>query len=64
MSYVIAGLYEHWLLLDERSGTTASEIEKISEKDSNCQRLISVPGIGPLFSRKSFQGTFLMPGWV
>jgi transposase len=62
MSCLITGLYEDWILLDERSGTTASEIEKISEKESNCQRLMSVPGIGPLFSRKSFQGTFLMPG--
>jgi len=30
--------------------TIASEIEKISEKEANCQRLMSVPGIGPLIS--------------
>jgi transposase len=50
MSGLIAGLYEDWIVLDERIDTIASEIEKISEKEANCQRLMSVPGIGPLIS--------------
>ena len=50
MGGLIAGLYEDWISLDERIGTIASEIEKISEKEANCQRLMSVPGIGPLIS--------------
>src|ERR1700730_332459 len=50
MGGLIAGLYEDWICLDERIETIASEIEKISEKEANCQRLMSVPGIGPLIS--------------
>src|SRR5580693_7591191 len=50
MGGLIAGLYEDWISLDERIDTIASEIEKISEKEANCQRLMSVPGIGPLIS--------------
>jgi transposase len=50
MSVLIAGLYEDWIALDERIDTIASEIERISEKEANCQRLMSVPGIGPLIS--------------
>jgi transposase len=50
MSGLIVGLYEDWIALDERIDTIASEIEKISEKEANCQRLMSVPGIGPLIS--------------
>src|SRR5580693_537664 len=50
MSGLIAGLYDDWIALDERIDTIASEIEKISEKEANCQRLMSVPGIGPLIS--------------
>jgi transposase len=50
MSGLIAGLYEDWISLDERIETIASEIEKISEKEANCKRLMSVPGIGPLIS--------------
>jgi transposase len=50
MGGLIAGLSEDWICLDERIETIASEIEKISEKEANCQRLMSVPGIGPLIS--------------
>ena|ERR1700760_4905925 len=57
MSCLIAGLYDDRILLDERTETIASAIEKISEKDSNCQRLMSVPGIGrprPVLMRMPF----------
>jgi transposase len=50
MNDLIAGLYDDWISLDERIDTIASEIEKISEKEANCRRLMSVPGIGPLIS--------------
>ena len=50
MSCLIHGLYKDWIFLDERSGTIASDIEKMSEKEANCQRLMSVPGVGPLIS--------------
>jgi transposase len=47
MKSLIAGLYEDWIALDERVDSIANEIEKISEKEANCRRLMSVPGIGP-----------------
>ena len=50
MTRSIVGLYEDWLWLDERIETVTREIEEISEKEANCQRLMSVPGIGPLIS--------------
>ena len=50
MSALIVGLYEDWLWLDERIGSITSEIEEISKRERNCQRLMSVPGIGPIIS--------------
>jgi transposase len=50
MSDIIVGLYEDWLWLDERIESTTSEIEQISKREPNCQRLMSVPGIGPIIS--------------
>ncbi|NNF94928.1 MAG: IS110 family transposase [Altererythrobacter sp.] len=50
MSDIIVGLYEDWLWLDERIESTTSEIELISKREAHCQRLMSVPGIGPIIS--------------
>ena len=50
MHNLIMGLHEDWLRLDERIETVSSEIEKISQDEANCQRLMSVPGVGPLIS--------------
>ena len=50
MSDIIVGLYEDWLWLDERIDSTTREIEVISRREDNCQRLMSVPGIGPMIS--------------
>ena len=50
MSDLIVGLYEDWLWLDERIETISREIEEISQKEANCLRLMSIPGIGPLIS--------------
>lgn len=50
MDRIIVGLYEDWLWLDERIESTTSEIELISKKEGNCQRLMTIPGIGPMIS--------------
>ena len=50
MDSIIVGLYEDWLWLDERIESTTSEIEMISKREGNCQRLMTVPGIGPMIS--------------
>ncbi|MDA7948076.1 MAG: IS110 family transposase [Hyphomicrobiaceae bacterium] len=50
MSDIIVGLYEDWLWLDERIETVSAEIEDISRSEANCERLMSVPGIGPMIS--------------
>lgn len=50
MSDLIVGLYEDWLWLDERIATVTREIEVISQKQEECRRLMSIPGIGPMIS--------------
>ena len=50
MSDIIIGLYEDWLWLDERIEATTDEIELISKREGHCQRLMTVPGIGPIIS--------------
>jgi len=50
MQALIIGLYEDWLKLDERVETITGEIEAISKREKNCQRLMSIPGIGPIIS--------------
>jgi transposase len=50
MSDIIIGLYEDWLWLDERIESITNDIEMISKREGNCQRLMSVPGIGPVIS--------------
>jgi len=47
---LIRGLYEDWCGLDERIETVTSEIEELGQAEAKCQRLRSVPGIGPLIS--------------
>jgi transposase len=50
MSDIIVGLYEDWLWLDERIEGLTQEIETISRHEANCERLMSVPGVGPVIS--------------
>src|SRR5215471_11727206 len=50
MRGLIAGLYEDWICLDERIETITGEIIQTGEKQTNCRRLMSVPGVGPLIS--------------
>jgi transposase len=50
MADIIVGLYEDWLWLDERIESVTNEIESISKTENDCERLMSVPGIGPIIS--------------
>jgi len=50
MRGLIVGLYEDWICLDQRIEALTGEIDQIGEKEANCRRLMSVPGIGPLIS--------------
>jgi transposase len=47
---LIRDLYEDWCGLDARIETVTSEIEELGQAESKCQRLRSIPGIGPLIS--------------
>jgi transposase len=50
MVRVIEGLAEDWRRLDERVTGLSAEIEALARSDSGCERLMSVPGVGPLIS--------------
>ncbi len=50
MNGLIVGLYADWQALDERIENITGEIEMISKSEENCQRLMSIPGIGPIIS--------------
>jgi transposase len=50
MAKLIAGLYEDWTHLDRRLEAVTGEIEELSRSEANCQRLMSLPGIGPIIS--------------
>lgn len=50
MSKLIVDLHEDWSGLDDRIEAITGEIETISKSEENCQRLMSVPGIGPIIS--------------
>jgi transposase len=39
-----------WRRLDERIEAVSAEIEALAEEDESCQRLMTVPGIGPIIS--------------
>ena len=50
MSNLIVGLHQDWSRLDDRIEAITGEIERIGKGEENCQRLMSVPGIGPIIS--------------
>ncbi len=50
MVRVLEGLAGDWRRLDERIEDLSNEIEAIARRDAGCERLISVPGIGPIIS--------------
>src|SRR5205809_5403350 len=47
---LIEGLASDWRRLDERIEGLSGEIEAIARQDAGCERLMSVPGIGPIIS--------------
>src|SRR3981189_1301924 len=50
MVRVIEGLAGDWRRLDERVEGLSNESEAIARQDTGCERLMSVPGIGPIIS--------------
>src|SRR5947207_3916496 len=50
MVRVIEDLAGDWRQLDERIEGLSSEIEVVARRDAGCERLMSVPGIGPIIS--------------
>jgi transposase len=47
---LITDLAEDWRRLDDRIAMVSTEIEALAEQDTLCQRLMTVPGIGPIIS--------------
>ena len=50
MVRVIEDLAGDWRRLDERIEGLSAEIETVARQDVSCERLMSVPGIGPIIS--------------
>ena len=50
MVRIIEDLAGDWRRLDERIEGLSSEIEAMARQDAGCERLMSVPGIGPIIS--------------
>jgi len=50
VSRLVADLAEDWRRLDERIATVSAEINELAKQDDHCQRLMTVPGIGPLIA--------------
>jgi transposase len=50
MTQTIEELAADWRRLDERIERLSSEIECLARNDAGCERLMSVPGIGPVIS--------------
>ena len=50
MVALIADLVADWRRLDERIATVSADIESLAEQDASCQRLMTVPGIGPIIA--------------
>src|SRR5262245_60881056 len=50
MVRVLEDLAADWRRLDERIERLSSEIEHLARRDAGCERLMSVPGVGPIVS--------------
>jgi len=50
MVHVIESLTEDWRRLDERIDQLSGDIAALARQDAGCERLMSVPGIGPIIS--------------
>jgi transposase len=62
MINLIGELIQDWRRLDERIAAVSSEIEALAKQDASCQRLMSVPGIGPIISSAVPENLSLMIG--
>jgi transposase len=47
---LITDLVQGWRRLDERIAAVSAEIEALAEQDDGCERLMTVPGVGPIIS--------------
>ena len=50
MARTIEDLAGDWRRLDERIEELSSQIESLARQDAGCDRLMSVPGVGPIIS--------------
>jgi transposase len=50
MVRIVEDLAGDWRRLDERVERLSDEIEAIARQDAGCERLMSVPGVGPIIS--------------
>ena len=50
MVRIIEDLAGDWRRLDERVQNLSEEIEAVARQDAGCERLMSVPGVGPIIS--------------
>jgi transposase len=50
MARLIEELAGDWRRLDERIDGLSGEIDTLARQDAGCERLMSVPGIGPIIS--------------
>jgi transposase len=50
MMRVLEDLAGDWRRLDQRIEGLPTEIEGLARRDAGCERLMSVPGIGPIIS--------------
>jgi transposase len=50
MVRLIADLAQDWRRLDERIESVSAEIEALAQQHDSCQRLMTVPGVGPIIS--------------
>ena len=48
--HIIEDLVGDWRRLDERIDNVSLEIEALAQEDAGCERLMTVPGIGPIIS--------------
>jgi len=48
MQRLLLQLWQEWRELEAQIETTTEEIERIADQDVACQRLLDVPGVGPL----------------
>jgi transposase len=59
MINLITELVQDWRRLDERIAAVSAEIESLAEQDEGCQRVMTVPGVGPIISNRGFDNSAL-----